>query len=133
MTATPSRSTASQASQAYDLALEVIASVEPRVAEATRKELADQRSSLKLIASENYASQPSFIGGFASDVSSLVVTNTKLDVEQGSNNATISFPNTTVGSLVEGLARAKVDTRRMISILQAIKAAGALHAEIVVQ
>ncbi len=34
----------------------MIASVEPRVAEATRAELADQRASLKLIASENYAS-----------------------------------------------------------------------------
>jgi glycine hydroxymethyltransferase len=44
------------ASAAYDAALEVIASVEPRVADATRKELADQRASLKLIASENYAS-----------------------------------------------------------------------------
>src|ERR687894_2870793 len=43
-------------STAYDAALEVIASVEPRVAKATRKELADQRASLKLIASENYAS-----------------------------------------------------------------------------
>src|ERR1700759_3134053 len=49
-------SLAKTASSAYDAALEVIASVEPRVAEATRKELADQRSSLKLIASENYAS-----------------------------------------------------------------------------
>ena len=43
-------------SSAYKQALEVIASVEPRIAEATRAELADQRSSLKLIASENYAS-----------------------------------------------------------------------------
>ena len=43
-------------SAAYAAALEVIASVEPRIAEATRAELADQRSSLKLIASENYAS-----------------------------------------------------------------------------
>jgi glycine hydroxymethyltransferase len=41
---------------AYEAALEVIASVEPRIAEATRAELADQRASLKLIASENYAS-----------------------------------------------------------------------------
>src|SRR5204862_8293236 len=49
-------SLAKTASTAYDAALEVIASVEPRVADATRKELADQRSSLKLIASENYAS-----------------------------------------------------------------------------
>ncbi|MGH3413093.1 MAG: glycine hydroxymethyltransferase [Marmoricola sp.] len=47
---------AKTASTAYDAALEVIAAVEPRVADATRKELADQRSSLKLIASENYAS-----------------------------------------------------------------------------
>src|SRR6195952_3827440 len=49
-------SLAKSASTAYDAMLEVIAAVEPRVAEATRKELADQRSSLKLIASENYAS-----------------------------------------------------------------------------
>ena len=47
---------AKTASTAYDAALEVIASVEPRIAEATRQELADQRASLKLIASENYAS-----------------------------------------------------------------------------
>ena len=45
-------------SSAYSQALEVIASVEPRIAEATRAELADQRASLKLIASENYASRP---------------------------------------------------------------------------
>ncbi len=45
-----------RASAAYEAALEVIAAVEPRVAEATRAELADQRASLKLIASENYAS-----------------------------------------------------------------------------
>ncbi len=43
-------------SSVYSQALEVIASVEPRIAEATRAELADQRTSLKLIASENYAS-----------------------------------------------------------------------------
>ncbi|HEY1440207.1 MAG TPA: glycine hydroxymethyltransferase [Mycobacterium sp.] len=41
---------------AYRAALQVVESVEPRIAAATRKELADQRDSLKLIASENYAS-----------------------------------------------------------------------------
>jgi glycine hydroxymethyltransferase len=44
------------ASAAYRSALEVIEQVEPRIAAATRQELADQRDSLKLIASENYAS-----------------------------------------------------------------------------
>src|SRR4051794_13393065 len=43
-------------SSAYRQALEVIASVEPRIAEGTKQELVDQRGSLKLIASENYAS-----------------------------------------------------------------------------
>ena len=44
------------ASEAYRAALSVIETIEPRIADATRAELADQRSSLKLIASENYAS-----------------------------------------------------------------------------
>ncbi len=43
-------------SSTYQQALEIIGSVEPRIAEATRAELHDQRASLKLIASENYAS-----------------------------------------------------------------------------
>lgn len=44
------------ASEIYQSILTTIDAVEPRIAEATRAELADQRSSLKLIASENYAS-----------------------------------------------------------------------------
>ncbi len=43
-------------SKAYQSMLTAIGAVEPRIAEATRAELADQRASLKLIASENYAS-----------------------------------------------------------------------------
>jgi glycine hydroxymethyltransferase len=43
-------------SRAYRSALEVIGRAEPRVADAIAAELADQRASLKLIASENYAS-----------------------------------------------------------------------------
>jgi glycine hydroxymethyltransferase len=54
--ATGAETLAKTASSAYDAALEVIGAVEPRVAQATRQELIDQRASLKLIASENYAS-----------------------------------------------------------------------------
>ncbi|MGI5292666.1 glycine hydroxymethyltransferase [Nonomuraea polychroma] len=43
-------------SAAFASALELIGAVEPRVAAAIRQELNDQRESLKLIASENYAS-----------------------------------------------------------------------------
>jgi glycine hydroxymethyltransferase len=41
---------------AFSSALDVVAGVEPRVADAIRAELASQRTQLKLIASENYAS-----------------------------------------------------------------------------
>ncbi len=85
------------------------------------------------VTSENTASQPAFISGFANDVRSLVVTNTHLDVDRGFNDVTARFPNTTVADLVQGLSRVHVDTRRLISILEAVKSAGALHAEIVVQ
>src|SRR5918997_6994369 len=43
-------------SSAFRSALDVVRAVEPRIADAIVKELTDQRESLKLIASENYAS-----------------------------------------------------------------------------
>src|SRR6201987_2707218 len=55
-TSAPGAEYADTASAAYRSILQIIESVEPRIAAATRKELADQRDSLKLIASENYAS-----------------------------------------------------------------------------
>ncbi len=54
MSTEPGKSTPE--TRAYRGALEVIGEAEPRVAEAIAAELADQRASLKLIASENYAS-----------------------------------------------------------------------------
>src|SRR3954453_321308 len=43
-------------STAFRAALDVVRAVEPRIADAIAQELTDQRESLKLIASENYAS-----------------------------------------------------------------------------
>src|SRR4029453_10306908 len=43
-------------SAAFRSALEVVRTVEPRIADAIAKELKDQRESLKLVARENYAS-----------------------------------------------------------------------------
>lgn len=85
------------------------------------------------VTAENVASQPSFISRAPDSVQSLIVTNTYLDVERGADDVVAAFPNTSVADLAQGLSRAHVDTRRLISILQAIKTAGALHAEIVVQ
>ena len=68
-------------SSAYRQALEVIASVEPRIAAATRQELVDQRGSLKLIASENYASPAVLLtmGTWLSDKYCLLYTSDAAD------------------------------------------------------
>jgi len=81
---------------------------------------------------DNTASQPNIYGGYVRDAGGLIVTNTRLDVDE-ERNAVLRFPDATVADLAQGLARAKVPTRTMIDILQAMKAAGALHAEIIVQ
>jgi glycine hydroxymethyltransferase len=52
----PEQATATTESTAFKAALEVISAVEPTVADHIRGELGNQRSQLKLIASENYAS-----------------------------------------------------------------------------
>lgn len=77
------------------------------------------------------ATQPFIYGGYAPGAQGLVVTNSKLDVSEA--DAVIRFPSSTVTDLVEALSRAKVGMRSTIAILQAIKAAGALHADIIVQ
>ena len=62
----------------------------------------------------------------------LYVASKKINAIQD-RDSVVRMPNTTVGDLVQALTQAHVDTRGIISILQSIKAAGALHAEIVVQ
>jgi flagellar P-ring protein FlgI len=81
---------------------------------------------------DNSASQPNINGGYVRDARGVVVTNTTLDVTEG-RDAVMHFPGSTVGDLVQGLNRAGVPTRTIIAILQAMKSAGALHAEILVQ
>lgn len=83
------------------------------------------------VAIDNSYGQPNIYGGFVRNARGTVVTNTRLDVEE--TDAVIRATGTTVADLIQGLARAKVKTRDMIAILQAMKAAGALHAEIIVQ
>lgn len=81
----------------------------------------------------NEASQPTVYGGYNPELTGLTVRNTSIEVNEDAGDAVVTFPNTTVGDLMEGLARVGVDTRGKIAVLQAIKAAGALHADIIVQ
>ena len=84
------------------------------------------------IANQNTASQPVVIGRGGQGVQTAIVTNTTIDVDE-SNGPGFLASGSTVSDLVQSLARLKTSTRDVISILRAVKAAGALHAELVIQ
>jgi flagellar P-ring protein FlgI len=84
------------------------------------------------VASQTSASQPIVLGRAGNGVNTALVTNTQVNVEEPSGAGYVAASNT-VADLVQALARLKISTRDMISILRAVKAAGALHAELIVQ
>ncbi len=62
-----------------------------------------------------------------------IVTNTTVDVNEQNGPGYLGPENNTVADLVQSLSKLKTNTRDVISILRAVKAAGALHAELIVQ
>lgn len=84
------------------------------------------------IVSDTGVSQPTVIGRGGPGVQTAVVTNSRVDVEEQGGPGFVAA-GTTVADLVQSLSRLKTNTRDIISILRAVKAAGALHAELVVQ
>ena len=79
------------------------------------------------------ASQPNGVSLPGSGVRTALITNTRIDVEEAPGAGYVGPGNDTVADLVQSLAKLKINTRDMISILRAIKSAGALHAELVIQ
>lgn len=85
------------------------------------------------VATENTASQPIDVWRPGPGVRTAIVTNSRVDVTESGGPAYVAPRDTTVADLVHTLARLKITTRDMIAILQAVKAAGALHADLVIQ
>jgi flagellar P-ring protein precursor FlgI len=67
-----------------------------------------------------------------SEGSPVVLPRTEINVSQDENIAALE-PGASLRDLVEGLNALDVPPRDMIEIFEALKAAGALHAEIVLQ
>ncbi|HZR33825.1 MAG TPA: flagellar basal body P-ring protein FlgI [Nevskia sp.] len=85
------------------------------------------------IATDYAVSQPVVIGRAGPGVRSVVVPETQIKADE-SSNAAVSLPaGTTVADLVAALNRLKVAPRDTISILQAIRRAGSLHAQLIIQ
>jgi len=88
---------------------------------------------LKLSIKTDYdVSQPYYIGRPGEDVRTAVVPKTRIEVSEPTSDV-ITQSGTTVADLVQALNRIKTSTRDIISILQGVKAAGALHADLIIQ
>lgn len=85
------------------------------------------------VTSETNVSQPIVVGGYNPGIASVPYTNTRVDVREQNGGTLVTGQGGTVADLVQALARFKTHTRDVVSILKALKAAGALHAELVVQ
>jgi flagellar P-ring protein precursor FlgI len=85
------------------------------------------------IVTENSVSQPLLVRQTGPEVRTATVSNSRVDVAEQAETGYVAANNNTVADLVQALARIKTNSRDIISILRAVKAAGALHAELVVQ
>lgn len=85
------------------------------------------------ISTENTASQPILVSQTGEGVRTAIVSNTRVDVSELNESGFVAANNNTVADLVQSLTKIKTSTRDIISVLRAIKAAGALHAELIIQ
>ena len=85
------------------------------------------------VVTDYLVSQPSLLRGAAQGARTEVVPQTRIDVSEQKVEAVQLGVGSTVADLVQALNRIKASPRDMISILQGIKAAGALRAELIIQ
>jgi flagellar P-ring protein precursor FlgI len=85
------------------------------------------------ISTEFIVSQPSFVFRTGPGVRTVVVPDTTIEVEE-EELVGVNLPNSSsVAELVTALNQVKATSRDVITILQSIRAAGALHAELIIQ
>jgi flagellar P-ring protein FlgI len=91
-------------------------------------------SDLKVSVVTDFAvSQPIVVGRPGPGLRTTVVPNTRINVDEGAGGV-VEVPNrSSVAELVSALNRINASTRDIIAILQGIKAAGALHADLIIQ
>lgn len=86
------------------------------------------------VVTDYLVSQPSLLIEPGPGVRTEVVPRTRINVEENTAGSVVSLPaGTTVADLISALNKVKASTRDIISILQSMKKAGALHAELIIQ
>jgi flagellar P-ring protein FlgI len=107
----------------------VVSGANVRIAQATIS-YGDLRISIQ---SDNAVSQPSLLREPGESIRTELVSNSRIDLQEPGGATFVTQPGGTIADLVQALGRLRASTRDMVSVLKALKAAGALHAELVVQ
>ncbi|MFJ1268008.1 flagellar basal body P-ring protein FlgI [Legionella lytica] len=85
------------------------------------------------ISTDYQVSQPSLIQNMGRQVRTAVVPNTNINVNERMANTVKLKQGATVADLISALTKVQTSTRDIIAILESLKRAGALHAELVIQ
>jgi flagellar P-ring protein precursor FlgI len=107
----------------------VVAGVNVQIAQAAIS-YGDLRIS---IVTDNSVSQPTLLQRPSDSIRTEVVTNSRIDLQEANGATLVTTQGGTIADLVQALARLGISARDVVSVLKALKAAGALHAELVVQ
>lgn len=97
-------------------------------------EVSISQGSLSVVVSTKFdVSQPTWNFRSGPGVRTAVVPDTELTVTEDQRPAVQLSQGASVGDLVQALGKVKLSTAEIITVLQAIKQAGALHAELIIQ
>lgn len=85
------------------------------------------------IVTDNAVSQPTLLRAPTDAIRTETVTNSRIDLQESGGATLVTQPGGTIADLVQALGRLGIGARDVVSVLKALKAAGALHAELVLQ
>jgi flagellar P-ring protein FlgI len=85
------------------------------------------------IVTDNTVSQPTLLVNPSASVRTQTVSNSHIDLQEQHGATLVTQPGGTIADLMLALSRLGISARDVVSVLKALKAAGALHAELIVQ
>jgi flagellar P-ring protein precursor FlgI len=85
------------------------------------------------IVTDNAVSQPLLARQAGDGVRTETYANTRIDLQEPGGATFVTQPGGTISDLVQALGKLRTSARDVVSILKALKASGALHAELIVQ
>lgn len=85
------------------------------------------------IVTDNTVSQPTLLVNPSASIRTQTVSNSHIDLQEQHGATLVTQPGGTIADLMLALSRLGISARDVVSVLKALKAAGALHAELIVQ